>query len=83
MILKQTADAFELPYQGSFKCITLGVHSSLEAVGLTALISGDLAAHGVAANMFAGYFHDHVFVPSELADRAIGILSKYDKKKSP
>jgi hypothetical protein len=80
VMLKQAADRFELPYQGIFKCITLGVHSSLEAIGLTAAISGDLAANGVAANMIAGYFHDHVFVPSELAGRAIGILSKYNNR---
>jgi hypothetical protein len=80
VISKQSADRFDLSYQGVFKCITLGIHSSLEAVGLTAAVSGDLAAEGVAANMIAGYFHDHVFVPHELADRAIGILSKYNKR---
>ena len=75
---KETADSFGLSYDGIFRCITLGVHSSLEAVGLTATVAGKLANHGIAANVIAAYFHDHVFVQSELADRAIGILSKYN-----
>ena len=69
-----TADSFDLPYDGIFRCITLGVHSSLEAVGLTAAVAGKLAAHGIAANVIAAYFHDHVFVQANLADRAIGLL---------
>ena len=78
VLLKKTAESFGLSYEGVFRCITLGVHSSLEAVGLTAAVAGDLAAHGIAANVIAAYFHDHVFVPSELADRAIDILSGYN-----
>jgi hypothetical protein len=66
-----------LSYEGVFRCITLGIHSSLEAVGLTAAVAGKLATHGIAANVIAAYFHDHIFVQSELADRAIGILSEY------
>ena len=77
VLLKESAENFGLSYEGVFKCITLGVHSSLQAVGLTAAVAGKLAEHGIAANMIAAYFHDHVFVQSELADRAIGILSEY------
>ena len=80
VLLKDTAENFGLSYEGTFRCITLGVHSSLEAVGLTAAVAGKLTAHGIAANMIAAYFHDHVFVQSELADLAIGILSKYSNK---
>jgi hypothetical protein len=42
---KQAADSFDLSYEGIFRCITLGVHSSLEAVGLTAAVAGILADH--------------------------------------
>ena len=71
---KETADSFGLSYDGIFRCITLGVHSSLEAVGLTAAVAGKLADHGIAANIIAAYFHDHVFVQANLAEQAIGLL---------
>ena len=39
---------------GAFRQVTLGVHSSLNAVGLTAAVAGRLAARGVSANVVAG-----------------------------
>jgi len=42
--------------------ISLEVHSSLSAVGLTARVAAALADEGISANVGAGYFHDHVFV---------------------
>ena len=81
VLLKETAESFNLSYEGVFRCITLGIHSSLEAVGLTAAVAGKLAEYGIAANVIAAYFHDHVFVQSELADSAIGILSEYSTQK--
>ena len=80
VLLKETAERFDLSFEGVFRCITLGVHSSLEAVGLTAAVAGELAQHGIAANVIAAYFHDHVFVQSELADRAVDILSNYNNR---
>ncbi len=74
VLLKNAADQSGLSYDGVFGCITLNVHSSLQAVGLTAAVSAALAEHGISANVIAGYFHDHIFVQSELADRALGIL---------
>jgi len=79
VVLKETADRSSLPYQGIFRCITLGVHSSLQAVGLTAVVSGALAEKGISANIITGYFHDHIFVESENAADALGILLKLAK----
>jgi len=59
---------------GPMARITLAVHSSLEAVGLTAAVSRTLANDGISANMIAAYHHDHVFVPLALADRAMNCL---------
>lgn len=54
--------------------ITLTVHSSLEAVGLTAAFATEMTRHGISANVVAGYYHDHVFVGAEDADRALATL---------
>lgn len=54
--------------------LTVSVHSSLEAVGLTAALSGALAARGIACNVLAGYVHDHLLVPWDRADEATECL---------
>ena len=74
VLLRDTAESLGLSFQGGFRCITLGVHSSLQAVGLTAAVSGALAENGISANVIAAYFHDNIFVPTELASRALDIL---------
>ena len=63
-----------LIYEGPFGCITLNVHSSLYAVGLTAIITTELAKHNISVNVIAGYYHDHVFVEEDKAEEALGIL---------
>src|SRR5947207_1732020 len=39
-------------------CITLTVHSSLQAVGLTAAVATALGERGIACNVVAGFHHD-------------------------
>ncbi|NND45206.1 MAG: ACT domain-containing protein [Xanthomonadales bacterium] len=75
LILEQAeADRQGLNYEGTFRMISLQVHSSLHAVGLTAAVSTALADRGIAANMVAGRYHDHVLVPAERAAEAMTIL---------
>jgi hypothetical protein len=76
IIPKSKADETQLAYESVFKGITLSVHSSLDAVGLTAAFSGKLTEHGISANVIAGYHHDHIFVQSELAEKAIEALNE-------
>jgi uncharacterized protein len=61
-----------------FPCrrITLTIHSSLEAVGLTAVFAGALAQAGIGCNVVAGYTHDHLFVPADRADDAMVALAQ-------
>ena len=54
--------------------ITLGIHSSLDAIGLTARISAALTARGISANIVAAFHHDHVFVPWERREEALAAL---------
>lgn len=55
--------------------ISLTVHSSLSAVGLTALVSSALADHRISANVVAGFFHDHIFVPWDKRHLAMEVLT--------
>ena len=74
---QQAADRAGLAYDSVFNCITLMVHSSLEAVGLTAAVSGKLAANGISANVIAAFHHDHVFVPKDKAQLALQVLTEF------
>ena len=76
VIAKSTADQSQIKYQSIFRCITLEVHSSLDAIGLTAAFANKLAEHGISANVIAGYYHDHIFVQSELAQNSIDALKE-------
>ena len=75
VVLRRTdADAHGIPYEFEAAWLTLTVHSSLEAVGLTAAFSSALGEAGISCNVLAGYFHDHLLVPVAEASRAIDVL---------
>lgn len=76
---KEQADELSLPYSLVSAWITLTVHSSLEAVGLTAAVSQSLAQAGISCNIIAAYYHDHLFVPVHEAERALMILKNISK----
>lgn len=65
------ADENGLSYEGRYRQITLKVHSSLSAVGLTAAFATKLTEYGISANVIAGYYHDHIFVQIEKAEQAV------------
>lgn len=68
------ARAAGAPVETEFTWLTLTVHSSLEAVGLTATFTNALASAGIACNVLAGYHHDHLLVPADRADDALAAL---------
>jgi hypothetical protein len=77
LILPQaTADRLQLPYTYVAAWITLTVHSSLEAVGLTAAFAQALAADQISCNVVAAYYHDHLFVATHDADKAMQVLQR-------
>ena len=77
IVPKHKADENNLTYESVFRCITLTIYSSLDAIGLTAAFSNKLTEHGISANVIAGYYHDRIFVQYEHAERAIDVLSEF------
>ncbi|MFF0630835.1 ACT domain-containing protein [Streptomyces sp. NPDC004296] len=73
---RQDADQAGLTYDYVASWITLRVHSSLEAVGLTAVFAEALAQAGLSCNVVAGFHHDHLFVPHADAPRALAALEQ-------
>jgi hypothetical protein len=59
---------------GEWARISLGVHSSLDAVGLTAALSSRLAEAGISANIVAAIYHDHIFVQWDHREEALAAL---------
>ncbi|MDG5493009.1 ACT domain-containing protein [Psychroserpens sp. SPM9] len=80
IIEKSKADTLQLDYHYVATWITLSIHSSLEAVGLTAVFSSVLAKHNISCNVIAGYYHDHIFVDKKDAIRAIEVLNAASKE---
>ncbi len=81
IVLKQEiADRLQFEYSFVTKWITLTVHSSLEAVGLTAAFSKALTDENISCNVVAGYFHDHIFVDKKDAQKALIVLNKFSEE---
>ncbi|NND76311.1 MAG: ACT domain-containing protein [Ilumatobacter sp.] len=68
------AERAGLPVTVEMAWLTLAVQSSLEAVGLTAVVAQRLTAIDVPCNVLAGYHHDHLLVPVDRADDAVAAL---------
>ena len=77
IVNKEDASSHQLPFESVFKAITLTVHSSLDAVGLTAAVANKLAEHGISANVIAAYYHDHIFVQVDKAQAAMNALNEF------
>ncbi|GAC33038.1 ACT domain-containing protein [Paraglaciecola polaris] len=77
ILLADAAQDAGIAFEGTYKQITLTVHSSLEAVGLTAAIAEKLTQNGISANVVAAYYHDHIFVPTAKAEQAMSALGEF------
>jgi hypothetical protein len=60
---------------GEWARISLSVHSSLEAVGLTAVLATRLAERGISANVVSAFHHDHIFVQWDRREEALEAIS--------
>ena len=71
---RDAAEAAGLPYEFESAWLTLTTHTSLEAVGVTASLTTALAMRNIACNVIAGFHHDHVLVPIDQVDDALGAI---------
>lgn len=76
ILAESDAERAGLPILFRAAWITLTVHSSFEAIGMTAAFSAALGSAGISCNVVAGALHDHVFVPIERAEDAMFVLSE-------
>lgn len=76
VVPKDKADSTEHSYDAVMRCISLNVHSALEAPGLVAAFSTALADQGISCNLLAGYYHDHIFIPEHQSTEALQVLIK-------
>jgi uncharacterized protein len=77
ILKKEIADKLNLKYSFVFSWITLTIHSSLEAVGLTAAFSKALASNGISCNVVAAFYHDHIFVAQKDTEKAMIVLNQF------
>ena len=81
VLSKKDAMRLGLPFEFVASWITLNIHSSLEAVGLTAAFSAELGKNNISCNVIAGYYHDHIFVAKKDTEQALNVLRGMTKKR--
>jgi hypothetical protein len=64
----------------TYAWITLGVDSALDSIGLTAVVTRELADAGIPCNVVAAFHHDHLFVPYAAKQHALEVLQALQSK---
>jgi hypothetical protein len=82
VVRREEAESASISHQFASRLITLTVHSSLDAVGFLAEITGRLAEAGISVNAVSAFYHDHLFVPDHRADEALRLLEDMSRSGS-
>ena len=77
ILKKEIADRLGLSYSYIAAWITLTIHSSLAATGLTAAFATTLAKENISCNVVAAFYHDHIFVNKKDVTKAMQILNSF------
>jgi hypothetical protein len=64
-----------IPFEGPFAKLTIEIHTSLDLIGITALLSNKLAENEISSNVVAAYYYDHIFVQYHLRAKAMHVLN--------
>lgn len=80
IIKKELADEMKLDYSFVASWITLTVHSSLNAVGLTSAFAKALSDNSISCNVVAAFYHDHIFVNKKDAEKSMEVLRKLSEQ---
>lgn len=81
ILTKSNAERLGLSFEFVAAWITLNIHSSLEAVGLTAAFATALGQNNISCNVVAGYYHDHIFVDTNDKEKAMSVLWNMTNKQ--
>lgn len=81
VVPREEVEAAGLRHAFASRLITLTVHSALDAVGFLAGITARLAEAGISVNVVSAFHHDHLFVPVDRADEAMGLLRKMSGRR--
>lgn len=75
-----TAVANSIEFEFPCRMITLNIHSSLDAVGFLARITQRLASLEMGVNPVSGFYHDHLFIPTDKAELAMAELRRLSQE---
>jgi uncharacterized protein len=82
VVTESDAVAHGLPIRFRAAWIMMSAQTALEDVGITAAFAAALANAGISCNVFAGVYHDHLFLPVERADEALAVLAALGHERS-
>jgi hypothetical protein len=83
IVAQAEAERLGLQRSGPYRQIILTVHTSLDAVGVTAAVSAALAREGISCNVVAAFHHDHLFVRDADARHALDTLERLSAESRP